>query len=61
MKNKENIMKTKQLNLWPGGYKKQKWNRGNPLTKKDKLYRIHLKVKCSYVFVLFTCFIVYFN
>ena len=30
----------KQLNLWPGGLKKQKFNRGNPLTKKDKLFRI---------------------
>jgi hypothetical protein len=31
---------SRQLNLWPGGYKPQKWNRGNPLTEKDKLYRI---------------------
>ena len=31
---------SRQTNLFPQGIKKQKWNRGNPLTKKDKLYRI---------------------
>jgi hypothetical protein len=44
MKNKGYIMKlyksSRQTNLFPQGIKKQKWNRGNPLTKKDKLYRI---------------------
>tara|TARA_Y100001963_G_scaffold106652_1_gene147407 strand:+ start:253 stop:531 length:279 start_codon:yes stop_codon:yes gene_type:complete len=30
----------KQLNIWPGGYKKQKHNRGNPVTKEVKLWRI---------------------
>ena len=44
MKNKENTMKlyksSRQANLFPQGIRKQKWNRGNPLTKKDKLFRI---------------------
>ena len=31
---------SRQLNLFPGGLKKQKYNRGNPLTKFDKLWRI---------------------
>ena len=44
MKNKGYTVKlyksSRQTNLFPQGIKKQKWNRGNPLTKKDKLYRI---------------------
>ena len=33
-------LKNRQLNLFPGGIKKQKYNRGNPITKDVKLYRI---------------------
>ncbi len=33
-------LRSRQLNLFPGGLKKQEYNRGNPLTKKDKLWRI---------------------
>ena len=31
---------SRQASLFPQGIKKQKWNRGNHLTKKDKLFRI---------------------
>ena len=40
MLNYKRKMKSRQLNLWPGGYKPQKYHRGNPLTKSDKLWRI---------------------
>ena len=44
MTKREKTMKlyksSRQANLFPQGIKKQKWNRGNPLTKKDKLFRI---------------------
>ena len=30
----------KQLNIWPGGYKKQKYFKGNPLSNVDKVWRI---------------------
>tara|TARA_B110000263_G_C15075825_1_gene404002 strand:+ start:272 stop:535 length:264 start_codon:yes stop_codon:yes gene_type:complete len=33
-------LKNRQVNLFPGGLKKQKYNRGNPITKDVKLYRI---------------------
>jgi hypothetical protein len=44
MKKREKAMKlyksSRQTSIFPQGIKKQKWYRGNPLTKKDKLYRI---------------------
>ena len=33
-------LKSRQLNLFPGGNKKQKYHRGNPVTKDVKLDRI---------------------
>ena len=35
-------LRSRQSNLFPGGLKKQKYNRGNPLTKNDKLWRIEV-------------------
>ena len=35
-------LRSRQINLFPGGLKKQKYNRGNPLTKNDKLWRIEV-------------------
>ena len=35
-------LRSRQSNLFPGGLKKQKYNRGNPLTKNDKLLRIEV-------------------
>ncbi len=35
-------LRNKQCSLFPGGIKKQEYNRGNPLTKNDKLLRIEV-------------------